>query len=269
MNRVGASGGRVPRSVLRERPTAMTSRFQIRGPVLGLLLLAFAGTGLGTPARADRIQIGTGSIDGVYYHAGRAICRALARSRSGADGDCIATPTAGSGDNLDGVADGTFTIAVAQADQQHDAVKGLNRFRLRGADARLRSLFSLHVEPFTLVARSESRIASLADLPGRRVNIGNPGSGHYETMALLMRASGWTPDTFALATQLAANEHWLPLCHNRIEAMVYTVGHPNDSVEKATRLCGARVVEVSGPAVDAILAEHPTSSGPRSRRTFT
>ena len=110
---------------------------------------------------------------------------------------------------------------------------------------------------FTLVARRDSGIRSLADLEGRRVNLGNPGSGQRETMQVVMDAMGWTPKSFALAGDLPASQQSLALCHGQIEAMVYVVGHPNRSIAKATDLCDASLIRVEGPQIDQLVARNP------------
>ena len=96
-----------------------------------------------------------------------------------------------------------------------------------GAFEDLRAVFSLHPEPFTVVARADAGITNFDDLAGKRVNIGNPGSGQRGTMDVVMEAMGWTVDTFAQATELPPAEQSLALCDNNVDAIVYTVGHPS------------------------------------------
>ena len=115
----------------------------------------------------------------------------------------------------------------------------------------------MHPEPFTVVARADSGIESFDDLKGKRVNIGNPGSGQRGTMEVLMEAKGWTTDDFELATELKAAEQSQALCDNQIDAMVYTVGHPSGSIQEATTACDSVLVEVSGPAVEELVEENP------------
>ena len=208
-------------------------------------------------APAEEIRIGTGSPAGVYYDVGRAICRILTRVDPVPDLTCVSRPTPGSAHNLEAVRSGDLSIGLAQSDRQYDAVSGRNSFAAAGPDESLRALFSIHAEPFTLVARGDSGIAALRDLENRRVNIGNPGSGQRGTMDMVMEAMDWTKSDFALANELSASEHGLALCHGTVDAFVYTVGHPNRSVDQATRLCAARLVDVEEPEIEALLAAHP------------
>ncbi|MEN8195500.1 MAG: TAXI family TRAP transporter solute-binding subunit [Pseudomonadota bacterium] len=209
------------------------------------------------PAFAADIVIGTGGRTGVYFHVGRAICELVNRTKAEHGIGCTAPSTAGSIANLRNLRAGKLQIAVAQSDWQYHATKGTSRFKAAGPDTDLRALFSVHGEPFTVVARRDSGIRTLDDLKGRRVNIGNPGSGQRATMEVVMAAKGWTKRTFSLANELSAAEHSLALCHDQVHAIVYTVGHPNASVEQAVRLCRAVLVEIKGPAIDKLLADNP------------
>ncbi len=222
-----------------------------------MLLVLFLDLFHPRPAIAEiDVVIGTGSIYGVYFQVGRGVCGLVNQNVEGVK--CSAVPTAGSMVNMDGVRDFAFEIGVVQSDVQYKAYKrvGGMEFVDVGYDS-IRTLFSMHGEPFTLVARRDSGIRSLADLEGRRVNLGNPGSGQRETMQVVMDAMGWTPKSFALAGDLPASQQSLALCHGQIEAMVYVVGHPNKSIAKATDLCDASLIRVEGPQIDQLVARNP------------
>ena len=121
----------------------------------------------------------------------------------------------------------------------------------------LRSLFSLYSEAFTLVARRDSGIKGLDDLAGKRVNIGNPGSGHRAIMETVLKSKGWTRQSFQLADELAESEQSLALCHNRVQAMILTAAHPRASLARTMVLCDARIVEVTGAEIDRLVADSP------------
>lgn len=209
------------------------------------------------PATAGQdIVIGTGSVLGVYFQVGRGICGLVKQNIKGVK--CSAVPTAGSLFNLDSVRDYAFEVGIIQSDVQYKAFKRTGGLEFIDVGyENIRTLFSVHGEPFTLVARRDSGIGSLADLEGRRVNLGNPGSGQRATMQVVMNAMGWTPASFALAGELPAAQQSLALCHGQIEAMVYVVGHPNKSITKATDLCDAVIVKVEGPQIDQLVAGNP------------
>lgn len=219
--------------------------------------VAVAATLSAPAAMAEEfITIGTGGVTGVYYPTGGAICRLVNQGRRDHGVRCSVESTGGSVYNINTIREGELEFGVAQSDWQYHAYNGTSRFEEDGAFEGLRAVFSVHPEPFTVVARADSGIAAFADLQGKRVNIGNPGSGQRGTMEVLMEALGWTTDDFALATELKASEQSAALCDNQIDAMVYTVGHPSGSISEATTACDSVLVEVSGDVVAQLIEDN-------------
>ncbi len=240
------------------RSKSPLTRAALRAAVIASLILALStGVGPSLSTAQEPLTIGTGSEAGVYYQVGRALCYLAARDESLKSADCKALSTAGSIFNLKNLRNGALQVGVAQSDWHYHAVRGSGPFAEVGPDAELRSLFSVHGEPFTVVARRDAGISKLQDLAGKRVNIGNPGSGQRATMEIVMAALGWDRSAFSLADELPASQQSLALCHDRVQAMIYTVGHPNASVGQAAGLCDAVMVEVSGAAIDKLIAENP------------
>ena len=202
------------------------------------------------------ITIGTGGVTGVYYPTGGAICRLVNKGRKEHGVRCSVESTGGSVYNINTIREGELEFGVAQSDWQYHAYNGSSKFEENGPFEELRAVFSVHPEPFTVVARADSGIANFEDLKGKRVNIGNPGSGQRGTMEVLMGALGWSADDFELATELKAAEQSAALCDNQIDAMVYTVGHPSGSIQEATTACDSVLVNVSGDAVDKLVADN-------------
>ena len=220
-----------------------------------------AATVLGASAVSAQEQtfvtIGTGGVTGVYYPTGGAICRLVNRGRSEHGIRCGVESTGGSVYNINAIRNGELEFGVAQSDWQYHAYHGTSRFEEQGPFEGLRAVFSVHPEPFTVVARADSGITNFEDLQGMRVNVGNPGSGQRGTMEVLMDAMGWTMDDFAIASELQAAEQSQALCDNNLDAMVYTVGHPSGSIQEATTACDSVLVDVTGPAVDQLVADNP------------
>ena len=180
------------------------------------------------------VTIGTGGVTGVYYPTGGSICRLVNKDRASHGVRCTVESTGGSVYNINTIRAGELDLGVAQSDWQYHAYNGTSKFADAGAFTGLRAVFSVHPEPFTVVARADSGIRNLEDLKGKRVNIGNPGSGQRGTMEVLMDALGWDKSTFALASELKSSEQSKALCDNKIDAMVFTVGHPSGSIKEAT-----------------------------------
>ncbi len=220
--------------------------------------VALAAATAATPVAAQQtfITIGTGGVTGVYYPTGGAICRLVNKARKEHGIRCSVESTAGSVYNLNTIRAGELDMGVAQSDWQYHAYNGTSKFEEAGANKDLRAVFSVHPEPFTVVARADAGISKFEDLKGKRVNIGNPGSGQRGTMEVVMAALGWTNDDFALASELKSAEQSKALCDNKIDAMVFTVGHPSGSIKEAATSCDSVIVEVSGPAIDKLVAEN-------------
>jgi uncharacterized protein len=235
-------------------------RLRLRHGVV-VALLAGASLLARSPASAQEQRfatIGTGGITGVYYPAGGAICRMVSKDRARHGIRCSVESTGGSVYNIDTMRTGELDMAIVQSDLQYRSFKGKgDDFQDAGPFDGLRAVLSLHAEPFTVVARTDSGIATFDDLKGKRVNVGNPGSGQRSTMEMLMAAKGWTMADFALASELKSAEQAQALCEDKIDAMVFTVGHPSGSIQEATTSCAARLIPVTGPEVDQLLAQNP------------
>lgn len=208
-------------------------------------------------ASGNFITIGTGGVTGVYYPLGGAICRLMNSAEKESNVRCSVESTGGSVYNANALSKGEVDFGVMQSDVQYKAFNGEGPFADGRAVKKLRAVFSVHPEPFTVVARADSGIKTFADLKGKRVNIGNPGSGQRSTMNMLMDAYGWKMSDFKLTSQLASNEQSKALCDNKVDAIVFTVGHPNGSISEATTTCDAKLVPVDGPTIKKIVKSEP------------
>jgi len=208
-------------------------------------------------AHAEKfITIGTGGQTGVYYQVGGAICKLVNRGTKNHDIKCTHT-TGGSTKNINGIRAKDLDMGVAQSDWQYHAYNGTAPKQFPdGAFKELRALFSVHPEPFTVVARADAGIKTFADLKGKRVNVGNPGSGQRGTMEVVMDKMGWKMSDFALASELKSSEHSAALCDNKIDAFVFTVGHPAGNIKEAASTCDVKLVPVVGPVFDTLVNEN-------------
>ncbi len=203
------------------------------------------------------VTIGTGGVTGVYYPAGGAICRLVNRDRAKHGLRCSVESTGGSVANVNLLKSGELEFGVAQSDVQFQAMNGLGGFQKDGAVGDLRAVFALHPEPFTVVARKESNISKFEDFKGKRLNVGNPGSGTRSSMEELLAAMGWKMADFSLASELRPDEHGSALCDGKIDGFFYGVGHPSANIQDPTTICGAKLVSLTGPAVDKLVKEKP------------
>ena len=207
-------------------------------------------------AQQKFITIGTGGVTGVYYAAGGAICRLVNKNRKEHGIRCSVESTGGSIYNINTIRERELEFGVVQSDWQHHAYHGTSQFEANGPYEDLRAVFSIHPEPFTVVARADSGIKTFDDLKGKRVNLGNPGSGARGTFEVVMAELGWSVSDFALAAELKPAEQSAALCDNQVDAIVFTVGHPSGTIQEATTACDSVLVEVKGEAIDKLIAEN-------------
>ena len=220
---------------------------------LGTALVAGAG-----PAAAQQkfITIGTGGVTGVYYAVGGAVCRLMNQSRKETGIRCSVESTGGSVFNVNAIQSGDLDFGMSQSDVQYNAYNGVKQFDGK-AYGDLRAVFSVHPEPFTVVARPDAGVTKFEDFKGKRFNVGNPGSGTRASMEELLGQMGWTMDDFSLASELKADEQGAALCDNKIDGFFYGVGHPSAAIQDPTTACGAKLIPLEGPAVDTLVKANP------------
>ncbi len=231
-------------------------RITMRGAQIAALSAALFFSG-SAAAQQKFVTIGTGGVTGVYYAAGGAICRLLNKDRKTHGIRCSVESTGGSAFNVNTIKEGELDFGMAQSDVQYNAMKGEESFKEGGPHADLRAVFSIHPEPFTVLAHPNAGVTKFEDLKGKRFNVGNPGSGTRASMERLLGAMGWTLADFSLASELKADEHGPALCDGKIDGFFYGVGHPSANIQDPTTTCAAKLVPLTGEVVDKLVADNP------------
>ena len=202
------------------------------------------------------ISIGTGGVTGVYYPTGGAICRLVNKKRKDTGIRCSAESTGGSIYNINTVRAGELEFGVAQSDWQYHAYNGTSKFKDKGPFKKLRAVFSVHPEPVTVIASDASGVKNITDLKGKRLNIGNPGSGTRGTWEVLEEALGWKRSDLKLAAEMKSAETGQAVCDGKIDAYFWLVGHPSALTQESLATCPAHLVNVTGPAIDKLVKEN-------------
>jgi len=226
------------------------------GALAAAAIMALSALPGSAAAQQKFVTIGTGGVTGVYYAVGGAVCRLMNKDRAKTGIRCSVESTGGSVFNANAIASGEQEFGMAQSDVGYNATKGEAQFKGK-AIADLRSVFSVHPEPFTVLARKEAGVTKFEDFKGKRFNVGNPGSGTLASMEELLKQLGWTRADFSLAAELKADEQGTALCDNKIDGFFYGVGHPSAAIQDPTTACGAKLISLTGPAVDALVKAHP------------
>lgn len=243
------------------------STFILAGLVAWLLAVLSLLPVLPPAAAADAtpkyFSIGTAGSAGVYFVAGNAICRMVSveagEGRDDARGHglrCSAPSTAGSIYNLEKLREGNLDFAIVQSDWQYHAANGTDLFEGRPIDG-LRVVFSIHAEPFQILARGDAGISSWSDLAGRAVNIGNPESGQQATFQALLSTYGVGREYFGRVSELDSTKQAGALCRGEIDAFAFIVGVPNASVAEAADGCDAVFVPLADREVQIMVEENP------------
>ena len=202
------------------------------------------------------ITIGTGGITGVYYPTGGAISKIVNKKKDEYGIRCTVESTGGSVFNINAIMAGDLEFGVAQSDRQYQAVKGIADWKDKGPQEDLRAVFSIHAETVDLIAAVDANINGLADLKGKRVNVGNVGSGYRQNAIDALEANGLDWEKDFNAESLKAAEAPGLIQDGRIDAAFYTVGHPSGYYKEATS--GTRQVKfVPILNIDSLLEKFP------------
>ena len=198
------------------------------------------------------ITIATGPLKGLYYPAGHFICDLVNEDIVPPRLLCSVERTYGSIANLKALAAGEVEFCIAQSDQLAAAYAGTGEFKDVLHD--LRVVSTLFEESLTVVVRADSTIHNIKELKNKKISTGLPGSGGYATMHVLMKSVGWnnydidSVDTITNARALSE------LCRRRLDAVVFTAGHPYSPLVSAAEECELRLLKVRGPAVHRVLS---------------
>lgn len=203
------------------------------------------------------VTIGTGGVTGVYYPTGGAIAKMVNDKSKVYNIKATVESTGGSVFNVNAVLNGDLEFGIAQSDIQYQAIHGLSEWKDKGPQRDLRSVFALHPEVITLVASVDSGIKSIYDIKGKRVNLGNPGSGQLQNSRDLLEALGLKESDLS-ASYVKAVEGPGLLQDGRIDAFFYTVGHPNGNIKEATSgRIKVVIASIEGPEIDKLISAKP------------
>lgn len=212
---------------------------------------------LGNEAEARKfVTIGTGGVTGVYYPTGGAISKMVNNKYKEYGIKATVESTGGSVYNINAVLSGDLEFGVAQSDRQFQAYNGLAEWEKSGPQKELRAIFAIHPESITLIAAEASGVKVVSDLKGRRVNIGNPGSGQLQNSKDVLSAFGVSLDSID-AEQVKAVEAPGLVQDEKIDAFFYTVGHPNGNIKEATSgRIKVHIIPIDGAGADALVKKY-------------
>jgi TRAP transporter TAXI family solute receptor len=206
------------------------------------------------PVNGDRpmLRIGTNLVAGLYYPAGGALCRAVAKS---GELRCLVESTNGSTSNIKGLLAGDLDFGIVQSDWQYHAVQGTATFRDSGAVKSLRSVMALHAEPLTLVVRENAGIENFEQLKDKRIAAGPPDSGQRILFDILTAAYGWRAPELGTLNASAPDEAAQSFCAGEVDAILLMGNHPNALTQRLLNACKGKLLAIAGPAITKTLAD--------------
>lgn len=213
--------------------------------ILGLILTFSGASVVEVQAKTTFVTIGTGGITGVYYPTGGAIAKIVNSKEDIYNIRATVESTGASVFNINALMSGDLEFGIAQADRQYQAYNGLSEWEGK-PQKDLRAVFALAPEAVTFVAAEDSGIKSLADVRGKVVNIGNPGSGNRQNAVDVLEAAGLDITKDLKVESIKAVNAPRMLQDGRIDGFFYTVGHPNGNIKEVTagkRKC--RIVSIT------------------------
>lgn len=209
--------------------------------IIAMLLLYSIGIPTPVCAKTRFITIGTAGLTGVYFPTGGAIAKIINKQRKKYGIRGTVESTAGSVYNVDAVMEGQFDFGIVQSDIQYQALMGITDWKDKGPQTNLRAVFSIYPESISLLAAVDANINSLLDLKGKRVNLGIQGSGALGNSLDVLNAIGYDPEKDIKALYIRPLKTPGLLQDGRIDAWLFTVGHPNGALKEAT--AGSRKVK--------------------------
>ncbi|MGE4440030.1 MAG: TAXI family TRAP transporter solute-binding subunit [Desulfomicrobium sp.] len=220
-------------------------------------LVVFLGMAVSAPqamAKQD-ILFGGASITGVYYQVALQLSNMM--NKHAADKyNYIGRPTGGSVFNINAIDRGAFDFAVAQSDRNWQGYNGAADWEGKPVTG-LRSVFSMHPETVLLVTRKDAGIKTVMDMKGKRINIGNPGSGQRGNAEDVLRIYGLDYNKDFSSEALQQAEASRALVDQKIDAFFFTVGNPSAAVEEPAQSVDLDIVPINSDGIKDFVAKHP------------
>ncbi len=170
--------------------------------------------------------------------------------------NCVGRPALGSVFNINAVNRGLLDFGVAQSDRNWQATNGAADWDGKPV-GKLRSVFSMHPEAVLLMTRADSGISSVSDLKGKRVNIGNPGSGQRGNAEDVLRIYGIDKNSDIDAEGLQQHDASRALIDKKIDAFFYTVGNPAAAITEPANSTKTDLIAINSQGIRDFISDKP------------
>lgn len=174
-----------------------------------------------------RISIATGNATGVYFSLGNAYAEQISAATDGTV-KATAAETGASVQNIQQLVEGTYQVAFSLADTAADAVEGAAAFE--GEPQPVQAISRIYSNFTQVIARADSGITSIADMRGKRVSTGSPGSGTEVIANRLLESAGLNPESDISAQRLDLTKTVDGMKEGSIDAMFWSGGLPTPGI---------------------------------------
>jgi TRAP transporter TAXI family solute receptor len=225
------------------------------------MLCAFTALAVSAAACTSRLVqphllIGAADATGTQSALSASICRLFNLDKPAHGERCSEVPSSGSLANIAALARDRIDIGVVESDVLAEAASGKGPIAGAAPATELRVLFAGHPEMLTVIARGGSGVATIREIRGKRINVGAMGSRQRAGMERVLEALGLRRSDFAEVRELSSAEQNRAFCAGELDVIVYSDAHPNGLIRDVIRTCRGALVDVGGPNIDRMLAEH-------------
>ncbi|MBE5866081.1 MAG: TAXI family TRAP transporter solute-binding subunit [Lachnospiraceae bacterium] len=220
--------------------------------VVLMMALALSLVACGGGASAAKMTMGTGGTSGTYYGYGGVLGQYI-KNKAGTE--VVVVSTDGSKANIQGIAAGDYQLGTVQSDVMAYAWEGTRSFETEGATDSFRVVAGLYAEAIQLVTM-DPEIKSVADLAGKTVSIGAPGSGVYFNAVDVLTAAGLTEADINAQYQSFADSADA-LKDGKIDAAFIVAGAPTPAITELCTTNDAYLVPIDGEIADSLMASCP------------
>lgn len=210
-------------------------------------------TGSGTTQKKRQIVIATGGSAGTYYAVGAGLAKII--NKYSTDLNAVSQGTNGAVENVRLVNSGQADIGITNWDALYFGYSGENPFK--GEKQNIVGLMTLYRSALQVAVLDSSPIKSIADLKGKKVNVGPTGSVAIEMTKALLRENGIDPDKDIKPVNLSYDEGGSKLVDGDLDATVYLAGVPTSGLLNISSTNKIRLLSLDEKVADSILSKYP------------
>ncbi|SDZ93298.1 NMT1-like family protein [Desulfuromusa kysingii] len=207
------------------------------------------------------VRLGTGPPGSFSYFSGRVFCRLINHQLTDINCQQVAATEDHDAYNLTNLQGGSLDMILVDSHPLFAAVNKTGMFAYLDIDYNnLRGITSLYETPVVMVVRNDAGIRSLADLQGKRINGGTPGTVQYREMKRILTAKGWSREDFSLVGDLSrsqSNSDTKAFCYGTMQAMLYVDIHPDFSLRRLLKSCNGTLLNMDDDDIASLINADP------------